>query len=290
MARHHAAGPTDMEGTLSRMCGICGLYAASGRPPAALVDAMRARIRHRGPDQGSTDAFGPCVLGHQRLVVLDPELGYQPVANEQGDVVAVFNGELYNFAELRADLAVEGPRRARPRRHAGHPAPVRGVRAALRRAARGDVRDRALGRAARPARARARPARQEAARLDAPRRRDARVRVGAEGAARAAGAAPRAGPRRARRVSRAPVRPRRPHRPARRPPAAARARCSWPRADGADRALLGAAGRPTTRSRTAPGWSGCGRPSPTRCGSASWPTSRSARSSPAGSTRRSSSR
>jgi asparagine synthase (glutamine-hydrolysing) len=98
----------DMEGTLSRMCGICGLYAASGRPPAELVDAMRARIRHRGPDQGSTDSFGPCVLGHQRLVVLDPELGYQPAASEQGDVVAVFNGELYNFPELRANLAAKG--------------------------------------------------------------------------------------------------------------------------------------------------------------------------------------
>jgi asparagine synthase (glutamine-hydrolysing) len=69
---------------------------------------MRARIRHRGPDEGSTDAFGPCVLGHQRLVVLDPELGYQPVANETGDVVAVFNGELYNFPALRAELAERG--------------------------------------------------------------------------------------------------------------------------------------------------------------------------------------
>ena len=90
------------------MCGICGLYAPSGRPSAPLVDAMRARIRHRGPDQGSTDAFGPCVLGYQRLQVLDPELGYQPVANETGDVVAVFNGELYNFPELRTELADRG--------------------------------------------------------------------------------------------------------------------------------------------------------------------------------------
>lgn len=90
------------------MCGICGLYAASGQPPPALVDAMRARIRHRGPDQGSTDAFGPCVLGHQRLRVIDLELGYQPVANERGDVVAVFNGELYNFPELREELAAKG--------------------------------------------------------------------------------------------------------------------------------------------------------------------------------------
>ena len=69
---------------------------------------MRARIRHRGPDQGSTDAFGRCVLGHQRLQVIDPELGYQPVANERGDVVAVFNGELYNFPELRRELARKG--------------------------------------------------------------------------------------------------------------------------------------------------------------------------------------
>jgi asparagine synthase (glutamine-hydrolysing) len=69
---------------------------------------MRARIRHRGPDQGSTDAFGSCVLGHQRLQVIDPELGYQPVANESSTVIAVFNGELYNFPELREELAELG--------------------------------------------------------------------------------------------------------------------------------------------------------------------------------------
>jgi asparagine synthase (glutamine-hydrolysing) len=90
------------------VCGICGLYSPSGKPPEELVDDMRARIRHRGPDQGSTEALGACVLGHQRLQVIDPELGYQPVANETGDVTAVFNGELYNFAELREDLASHG--------------------------------------------------------------------------------------------------------------------------------------------------------------------------------------
>ena len=87
------------------MCGICGLYSPTHEPQARFVDEMRARLRHRGPDQGSTDAAGACVLGHQRLQVLDPELGYQPVRNESGDVVAVFNGELYNFPELRAELA-----------------------------------------------------------------------------------------------------------------------------------------------------------------------------------------
>ena len=65
---------------------------------------MRARIAHRGPDEGSSDALGACVLGHQRLRVIDLEHGYQPVTNETGDVVAVFNGELYNFAELREQL------------------------------------------------------------------------------------------------------------------------------------------------------------------------------------------
>ena len=90
------------------MCGICGLYSPSREPQTPFVDQMRARLRHRGPDQGSTDAYGVCVLGHQRLQVLDPELGYQPVASESGDVVAVFNGELYNFPELRADLAGHG--------------------------------------------------------------------------------------------------------------------------------------------------------------------------------------
>jgi asparagine synthase (glutamine-hydrolysing) len=69
---------------------------------------MRARIAHRGPDQGSSDAFGACVLGHQRLRVLDLEQGFQPVAGESSDVAAVFNGELYNFPELRRELAAAG--------------------------------------------------------------------------------------------------------------------------------------------------------------------------------------
>ena len=65
---------------------------------------MRAALVHRGPDEGSTDAFGPCVLGHQRLKIIDLDTGYQPVSNEDGDVVAVFNGEIYNFLALRDEL------------------------------------------------------------------------------------------------------------------------------------------------------------------------------------------
>jgi asparagine synthase (glutamine-hydrolysing) len=86
------------------VCGIAGLYSPAGTPNPELVDAMRAAIVHRGPDDGSTDVFGRCVLGHQRLKVIDLDTGYQPVANETGDVVAVFNGEAYNFAALRGEL------------------------------------------------------------------------------------------------------------------------------------------------------------------------------------------
>jgi asparagine synthase (glutamine-hydrolysing) len=90
---------------MSSVCGIAGLYSPTGTPNPELVDAMRAAIAHRGPDEGSTDVFGRCVLGHQRLRVLDLETGSQPVTNEAGDVVCVFNGELYNFASLREELA-----------------------------------------------------------------------------------------------------------------------------------------------------------------------------------------
>src|SRR5437763_6203542 len=86
------------------VCGIAGLYSPTGAPNPELVDAMRAAIVHRGPDEGSTDARGRCVLGHQRLKVIDLDTGYQPVANETGDVVAVFNGEAYNFPALREEL------------------------------------------------------------------------------------------------------------------------------------------------------------------------------------------
>jgi asparagine synthase (glutamine-hydrolysing) len=89
---------------ISCVCGIAGLYSPSGAPSTELVDAMRAALVHRGPDEGSTDALGRCVLGHQRLRVIDLETGFQPVANEAGDVVCVFNGEIYNFPQLREEL------------------------------------------------------------------------------------------------------------------------------------------------------------------------------------------
>jgi asparagine synthase (glutamine-hydrolysing) len=90
------------------VCGISGLIVRDGTPDPALVEQMGAALVHRGPDEGSADAFGRCVLGHQRLRVIDLETGHQPVSDESGAVVAVFNGELYNFRELRAELAARG--------------------------------------------------------------------------------------------------------------------------------------------------------------------------------------
>ena len=69
---------------------------------------MTEALLHRGPDSGGVALLGRCVLGHRRLRVVDLETGDQPVSNETEDVVAVFNGELYDFAEVRSDLAARG--------------------------------------------------------------------------------------------------------------------------------------------------------------------------------------
>ena len=89
------------------MCGICGLL-GSDAPDRALVKAMNAAIVHRGPDHGAVAPYGRCVLGYRRLAIVDLVTGDQPVANESGEVAAVFNGEIYNFGELRAELEAKG--------------------------------------------------------------------------------------------------------------------------------------------------------------------------------------
>ena len=175
------------------MCGICGLFAppGAGAPDRAAVDSMLDALSHRGPDEGASTPLGACVLGHRRLRVIDLETGEQPVDGRvRRDRRGLQRRDLQLPGAARG-AGREGPRDPRHRRHADHPAPVRGVRRALRRAARGHVRARALGRAPRAARARARPGRQEAAALDAARRRHARVRVRAEGAAAPARRSPR---------------------------------------------------------------------------------------------------
>jgi asparagine synthase (glutamine-hydrolysing) len=91
------------------MCGICG-FVGEGRPDQ--LEAMMQLLRHRGPDAGGRfiDPATRVFLGHRRLSILDIEGGAQPMWNEDGQVGVVFNGEIYNFAELRRELTALGHR------------------------------------------------------------------------------------------------------------------------------------------------------------------------------------
>ncbi len=89
------------------MCGILGILSAEGQPRPEALDAVEL-LRHRGPDGEGRYASGPVALAMRRLAIIDLETGDQPVANEAGDVVAVVNGEIYNYRELRAELAASG--------------------------------------------------------------------------------------------------------------------------------------------------------------------------------------
>jgi asparagine synthase (glutamine-hydrolysing) len=92
------------------MCGIVGIVAAPGAPapPEAVGHAMNAAITHRGPDDEGLFRDGQAMLGMRRLSIIDLAGGHQPVHNEQGNIQAVFNGEIYNFRELRAELEARG--------------------------------------------------------------------------------------------------------------------------------------------------------------------------------------
>ena len=93
------------------MCGISGIVVPRGeRVPKDTLWAMTATLEARGPDdQGYfVDGAGGCGLGHRRLSIIDLTGGRQPLANQDGQIQAIANGEIYNFRELRAELAAEG--------------------------------------------------------------------------------------------------------------------------------------------------------------------------------------
>ena len=92
------------------MCGIVG-FTMPGQDPAAakqIVQGMADLIRHRGPDGEGCYADGTAALGHRRLSVIDLAGGGQPMLNEDGTLVVVFNGEIYNYKTLRARLQQRG--------------------------------------------------------------------------------------------------------------------------------------------------------------------------------------
>ncbi len=87
------------------MCGIAGIYGVSDKP---LVKRMCDKIIHRGPDEDGYYVDDKVSLGMRRLSIIDLNTGSQPIFNEDGSIVVVFNGEIYNFKELREELEQNG--------------------------------------------------------------------------------------------------------------------------------------------------------------------------------------
>jgi asparagine synthase (glutamine-hydrolysing) len=87
------------------MCGICGIFDLSGNPiNRETLTRMRSAIEHRGPDGEGELVDCEIGLGHRRLSIIDVGGGGQPIGNEDGSLQVVFNGEIYNFIELRNEL------------------------------------------------------------------------------------------------------------------------------------------------------------------------------------------
>lgn len=90
------------------MCGIAGIFGKPSRDSAA---AMVAALKHRGPDGDGVYVDERVALGHTRLAIIDPTANAaQPMSTAGGQVCIVFNGEIYNFRELRRRLEEEGTR------------------------------------------------------------------------------------------------------------------------------------------------------------------------------------
>jgi len=87
------------------MCGISGF---TGKPNQTTLKKMSQSLYHRGPDDEGFFANGKINLAFQRLSILDLATGNQPIHNEDNTLWSVFNGEIYNFHELREKLIADG--------------------------------------------------------------------------------------------------------------------------------------------------------------------------------------
>ncbi|MDE2276286.1 MAG: amidotransferase 1, exosortase A system-associated [Burkholderiales bacterium] len=92
------------------MCGITGIFDTRGGRPVehAVLKRMNDAQAHRGPDEGSLHIEPGLGLGHRRLSIIDIATGQQPLFNEDGSVVVIFNGEIYNYQELIPELQAAG--------------------------------------------------------------------------------------------------------------------------------------------------------------------------------------
>jgi asparagine synthase (glutamine-hydrolysing) len=92
------------------MCGICGVVDEDGTPDVVLIERMMATLRHRGPDGAGWFRDDRVGLGHVRLSIIDPAGGSQPMADAEERVWITFNGEIFNYVELRQELRERGHR------------------------------------------------------------------------------------------------------------------------------------------------------------------------------------
>ncbi len=91
------------------MCGICGVFTFDGSPvDREMISRMGSCIRHRGPDGDGCYVSNGIGLGHRRLSIIDIDGGAQPIASDDGNLQLIFNGEIYNFIELRDELKKKG--------------------------------------------------------------------------------------------------------------------------------------------------------------------------------------
>ena len=87
---------------------MCGIFGFAGSPDRQLLGRMAAALVHRGPDDAGSFERPAVSLGHRRLSIIDRAGGHQPIANEDETVWLVYNGEVYNYRELRAELVAAG--------------------------------------------------------------------------------------------------------------------------------------------------------------------------------------
>src|SRR5687768_7776629 len=94
------------------MCGIVGLFFPHASVDPGALERATSALSHRGPDAQRTflSPDGRIGLGHARLSIIDLSGGDQPIQNEDGTVIAVVNGEIYDFERLRAELEAKGHR------------------------------------------------------------------------------------------------------------------------------------------------------------------------------------
>ena len=91
------------------MCGICGKleFDPQAKVTPHLLKTMADTIAHRGPDDEGFYVNGQIGLGFRRLSIIDLSGGHQPLANENDSIWIIFNGEIYNYQELRAELTAK---------------------------------------------------------------------------------------------------------------------------------------------------------------------------------------